>query len=52
MFVRLFKIKSPGSVADFTNFIDDTSSMKLFEIKEYITSIFYFPELDPYSLNF
>ena len=36
MFIKLFKIKSPGNVNDFTDFFDETTSVQLFDTEGFI----------------
>ena len=52
MFIRLFNIKSPGNVNNFTEYFDETTSVQLFDTEEFINSLMYVPEMDPFALNF
>ena len=50
--IKLFNVKTPGNVSMFTDFFDDLTSIRPFDPAEHLESFIYFPEQDPYSINF
>ena len=50
--MALFKIKSPGNVSAFNQFFAELASFDYFDLRMVTMDLFYFPEMDPISLNF
>ena len=48
----LFKVKSPGNVNAFNEFMAEISNFDLIDTKSINAELFYIPEMDSVSLNF
>ena len=50
--MALFKVKSPGNVNAFNKFFMELASFNFVDMQSVTLDLFYFPEMDPISLNF
>ena len=48
----LFKVKSPGNVNTFADFMATLANIELIDTTSLKESLTYIPEIDPFSLNF